>query len=129
MAMAETLKVLSYESLMASLDISSLRELEDLLITGCIYTGVVKGKLNQEKRQFEVHFSRGRDVPFEQVRFDGHPAWRRKKSSAGESCHVKTMALRLRITGWADISKNIALAGNSRKDFPRHRRKCCCYKV
>ena len=67
MAMAETLKVLSYESLMASLDISSLRELEDLLISGCIYTGVVKGKLNQEKRQFEVHFSKGRDVPFEQV--------------------------------------------------------------
>ncbi|XP_019090592.1 PREDICTED: COP9 signalosome complex subunit 7-like isoform X6 [Camelina sativa] len=47
---------------MAELDISNIRELEDFLINECMYAGIVRGKLDQLKRCFEVQFAAGRDL-------------------------------------------------------------------
>lgn len=62
MTLAETSKTLTYETLMQQLDVSNVRELEDLLINDCMYAGIAKGKLDQQRRCFEVQFSLGRDL-------------------------------------------------------------------
>ncbi|KAH9776822.1 COP9 signalosome complex subunit 7 [Citrus sinensis] len=53
---------LSYDQLMAELEIANVRELEDFLINECIFVGIVKGKLNPLRRCFEVKLAAGRDV-------------------------------------------------------------------
>ncbi|KAJ7544077.1 hypothetical protein O6H91_09G063900 [Diphasiastrum complanatum] len=62
MTLAETAKVLPYDLLMQQLDVSNVRELEDLLINDCMYSGIVRGKLDQCRRCFEVQFAAGRDL-------------------------------------------------------------------
>ncbi|BBN09113.1 COP9 signalosome complex subunit 7 [Marchantia polymorpha subsp. ruderalis] len=62
MTLAETAKVLQYDLLMQQLDVSNVRELEDLLINDCMYAGIVRGKLDQRRRCFEVQFAAGRDL-------------------------------------------------------------------
>jgi len=47
--------------LLRELDLSVVRELEDLLID-CVYLGLIKGKLDQRKSAFEVSFAIGRDI-------------------------------------------------------------------
>ncbi|CAK7356309.1 unnamed protein product [Dovyalis caffra] len=54
--------VLSYDKLLEELEVSNVRELEDFLINECMYVGIVKGKLNQLGRCFEVQFAAGRDL-------------------------------------------------------------------
>ncbi|KAG1672609.1 hypothetical protein FOA52_002089 [Chlamydomonas sp. UWO 241] len=61
-ALAIERKTISYESLMAALDIPTVREVEDFIIAECFYTGVVKGKLDQRQRCLQVHDVIGRDV-------------------------------------------------------------------
>ncbi|XP_019088509.1 PREDICTED: COP9 signalosome complex subunit 7-like isoform X2 [Camelina sativa] len=58
LTLAEVNKVLPYDLLMAELDISNIRELEDFLINECMYAGIVRGKLDQLKRCFEVEYIR-----------------------------------------------------------------------
>merc|ERR1719154_674894 len=60
-SLAEQNKVLAYSLLMAELEISTVRELEDLVIEG-ISAGVVQGKLDQKSSCFEVDFVIGRDI-------------------------------------------------------------------
>lgn len=55
------LQVLAYSLLMAELGISTVRELEDLVIEG-ISAGVVQGKLDQKSSHFEVDYVIGRDI-------------------------------------------------------------------
>jgi len=43
------------------LDITGLRELEDLIIDA-IYQGLIQGKLDQRRKQFEIEFAMGRDL-------------------------------------------------------------------
>ncbi|KAG6437820.1 hypothetical protein SASPL_102750 [Salvia splendens] len=62
LTLAETDKVLPYDTLMQELDVSNVRELEDFLINDCMYVGIVRGKLNQLRRCFEVQFAAGRDI-------------------------------------------------------------------
>ncbi|KAL6557291.1 COP9 signalosome complex subunit 7 [Orobanche minor] len=62
LTLAETNKVLPYDTLMQELDVSSVRELEDFLINDCMYVGIVRGKLDQSRRFFEVQFAAGRDL-------------------------------------------------------------------
>ncbi|KAH9300288.1 hypothetical protein KI387_011871, partial [Taxus chinensis] len=62
LTLAETAKVLPYDLLMQQLDVSNVRELEDFLINECMYSGIVKGKLDQRRRCFEVQFAAGRDL-------------------------------------------------------------------
>ncbi|XP_072958410.1 COP9 signalosome complex subunit 7 isoform X2 [Typha angustifolia] len=67
LTMAETNKVLPYDQLMQELDVSNVRELEDFLINECMYAGIVRGKLDQLRRSFEVQFAAGRDLRPEQL--------------------------------------------------------------
>jgi len=60
-SLAEQNKLLPYNLLMAELEISTVRELEDLVIEG-ISAGVVLGKLDQKRSCFEVDFVIGRDI-------------------------------------------------------------------
>ncbi|KAJ0235618.1 COP9 signalosome complex subunit 7 [Hirschfeldia incana] len=62
LTLAESNKVLPYDTLMAELDVTNVRELEDFLINDCMYAGIVRGKLDQLKRCFEVPFAAGRDL-------------------------------------------------------------------
>ena len=57
MAVAQTIP---YDDLLQQLDISSLRELEDLIITHCFYPQLVKGKLDQKQRCLQASTSRRR---------------------------------------------------------------------
>ena len=42
--------------------LANIRELEDLLITDCFHSGIIKGKLDQKQQCLEVHEGIGRDV-------------------------------------------------------------------
>ncbi|KAI3449054.1 hypothetical protein Pfo_005719 [Paulownia fortunei] len=67
LTLAETNKVLPYDTLMQELDVSNVRQLEDFLINDCMYVGIVRGKLDQLRRCFEVQFAAGRDLRPEQL--------------------------------------------------------------
>ncbi|XP_044481312.1 COP9 signalosome complex subunit 7-like isoform X2 [Mangifera indica] len=62
LTLAETNNVLPYDQLLQELDVSNVRELEDFLINECMYAGIVRGKLDQLRRCFEVQFAAGRDL-------------------------------------------------------------------
>ncbi|XP_042065443.1 COP9 signalosome complex subunit 7-like isoform X1 [Salvia splendens] len=62
LTLAETNKVLPYDTLMQELDVANVRQLEDFLINDCMYVGIVRGKLDQLRRCFEVQFAAGRDL-------------------------------------------------------------------
>ncbi|CAA3020896.1 COP9 signalosome complex subunit 7-like isoform X2 [Olea europaea subsp. europaea] len=62
LTLAETNKVLPYDVLIQELDVKNVRELEDFLINDCMYVGIVRGKLDQLRRCFEVQFAAGRDL-------------------------------------------------------------------
>jgi len=59
--LATTNKVIPYSVLQQELDITGLRELEDLIIDA-IYQGLIQGKLDQKRKQFEIEFAMGRDL-------------------------------------------------------------------
>lgn len=54
-------KTVGYQDLLRELDLSSVRELEDLIIDA-IYIGLVGGKLDQKNQCLEVNYSSGRDL-------------------------------------------------------------------
>ncbi|CAI0548399.1 unnamed protein product [Linum tenue] len=62
LTLAESNKVLPYDKLMQELDVTNVRELEDFLINECMYSGIVRGKLDQLRRCLEVQFAAGRDL-------------------------------------------------------------------
>jgi len=59
--LASVNRTIPYDVLLQKLDITNLRELEDLIIE-CMYVGLLEGKLDQEKHQFQVDQTIGRDV-------------------------------------------------------------------
>lgn len=59
-------QILPYSTLLAELEISTIRELEDLIIDA-IYQDIVRGKLDQKEQQFEVEFTMGRDLQVSQL--------------------------------------------------------------
>jgi len=54
-------RILSYADLLESLQMPTIRELEDLIIDA-IYQDVIRGKLDQKEQQFEVEYTMGRDL-------------------------------------------------------------------
>jgi len=54
-------KVLPYDLLLKELDLTNVRELEDMIID-CIYEGLIKGKLDQRRGALIVHSTIGRDI-------------------------------------------------------------------
>ncbi|PVF97538.1 hypothetical protein CPB86DRAFT_874012 [Serendipita vermifera] len=65
-SMAMQKRILPYSNLLVDLEISSIRELEDLIIDA-IYQNIVQGKLDQKQQQFEVEFTMGRDLRINQL--------------------------------------------------------------
>jgi COP9 signalosome complex subunit 7 len=61
-SLAVSRRTLPYADLQRELGIDSVRQLEDLLITDCIYGGVVRGRLDQRARCFQVEDAMMRDV-------------------------------------------------------------------
>lgn len=64
---ADSVRTLRYEALMSALEVGSVRELEDLLITDCFYGGLLRGKLDQRNRCLHVEEAFSRDVPPSQL--------------------------------------------------------------
>lgn len=60
-SMCASAQVIPYDTLMRDLGISSVRALEDLVIS-LIYEGLLQAKLDQRSKQIEVHHAIGRDV-------------------------------------------------------------------
>ncbi|PPQ91423.1 hypothetical protein CVT25_014311 [Psilocybe cyanescens] len=60
-SLAAERRILPYADLQQSLDISNVRELEDLIIDA-IYLDLLQGKLDQKEEQLEVSYTMGRDL-------------------------------------------------------------------
>ncbi|KAL5640584.1 hypothetical protein ACGC1H_001157 [Rhizoctonia solani] len=60
-SLAERSRILAYPDLLAYLDISSVRQLEDLIIDA-MYQDVLKGKLDQKEARIEIEYTIGRDL-------------------------------------------------------------------
>jgi len=60
-ALSSQSRLIPYSVLQEQLDISALRDLEDLIIDA-IYQGIIQGSLDQKKQQLEVEFTMGRDL-------------------------------------------------------------------
>ncbi|KAG9293340.1 hypothetical protein G9A89_007586 [Geosiphon pyriformis] len=60
-SLSEETRTIPYDVLLSYLDISNVRELEDLIIEA-IYQDVIKGKLDQKKKQLEIECTMGRDL-------------------------------------------------------------------
>ncbi|KAJ3720210.1 hypothetical protein DFJ43DRAFT_1205550 [Lentinula guzmanii] len=60
-SMATERRILPYPLLMSRLAMSTIRELEDLIIDA-IYLDILRGKLDQKESQLEVEYTMGRDL-------------------------------------------------------------------
>ncbi|KAF8972444.1 hypothetical protein BDZ97DRAFT_1752357 [Flammula alnicola] len=60
-SLAADRRILPYADLLKALDISNVRELEDLIIDA-IYLDLLQGKLDQKEEQLEVSYTMGRDL-------------------------------------------------------------------
>ena len=58
---------IAYGELLQQLELGNIRELEDLLITDCFHSGIIKGKLDQRAQRLQIHESIARDVRPEQL--------------------------------------------------------------
>jgi len=65
-ALSSQSRLIPYSVLQEQLEISALRDLEDLIIDA-IYQGIIQGSLDQRKQQLEVEFAMGRDFQPESV--------------------------------------------------------------
>ncbi|ETW87729.1 hypothetical protein HETIRDRAFT_243068, partial [Heterobasidion irregulare TC 32-1] len=59
-------RILPYTDLLQALQISTIRELEDLIIDA-IYLDLLRGKLDQKEQQFEVEYTMGRDIEADKI--------------------------------------------------------------
>ncbi|CAG8441127.1 6965_t:CDS:2 [Diversispora eburnea] len=60
-SLSEETRTIPYDILLEYLDIPNVRELEDLIIEA-IYQDVIKGKLDQKRKQIEIEYTMGRDL-------------------------------------------------------------------
>ncbi|CAH1774063.1 unnamed protein product, partial [Owenia fusiformis] len=65
-SLATQKKCIPYAILQQELEMSNVRELEDLIIE-VVYSDIVRGKLDQKNQRLEVDYAIGRDVRAEQV--------------------------------------------------------------
>jgi len=59
-------KVIPYAMLQQQLEVTNVRELEDLIIDS-IYANLIGGKLDQKSKQLEIDFAIGRDLRPNQI--------------------------------------------------------------
>eukprot|EP00887_Chlorella_sp_A99_P005621 scaffold1.g5621.t1 len=62
-SMANSVRTIGYAELQAAVEVGNVRQLEDMLITDCFYSGLIRGKLDQEHRCLHVEETFCRDVP------------------------------------------------------------------
>ncbi len=55
-------RTLHYDDLLPQLDLDSVRQLEDVLISDCVYSGLIRGRLDQRQRCLLVEDAFARDV-------------------------------------------------------------------
>lgn len=55
-------QTIDYDRVLATLDIPTIRDLEDLIIDA-IYQDILRAKLDQQRKQVDVEFAMGRDLP------------------------------------------------------------------
>jgi len=60
-------KLLYYKDLMKTLDIKTVRSLEDMIIN-CIYSDLIKGKLDQRLARIEINYVKGRDISTKDIK-------------------------------------------------------------
>jgi COP9 signalosome complex subunit 7 len=60
-SMAIKNKCIPYSDLLEQLDITNVRDLEDLIIEA-IYADIIHGKLDQKNKQLEIDYAIGRDI-------------------------------------------------------------------
>jgi COP9 signalosome complex subunit 7 len=60
-SMAIKNKCILYSDLLEQLDITNVRDLEDLIIEA-IYSDIIHGKLDQKNKQLEIDYAIGRDI-------------------------------------------------------------------
>jgi len=60
-SMAAERRILPYSELLHTLDMPTVRELEDLIIDA-IYLDILRGKLDQKEEQLEIEYTMGRDL-------------------------------------------------------------------
>ncbi|CAI2181473.1 8294_t:CDS:2 [Funneliformis geosporum] len=60
-SLSEESRTIPYDILLHYLDIPNVRELEDLIIEA-VYQDVIKGKLDQKRKQLEIEYTMGRDL-------------------------------------------------------------------
>lgn len=65
-ALAHRFKNIPYHTLMQDLGVSTVRDVEDILID-TIYSGLIQGKLDQKSRSFVVKYAVGRDTHHEDI--------------------------------------------------------------
>ncbi|CAI5729758.1 unnamed protein product [Peronospora destructor] len=65
-SLAHKFKNVPYDTLMQDLGVSTIREVEDILID-TIYSGLIQGKLDQKLRCFVIKYAVGRDTHHEDV--------------------------------------------------------------
>ncbi|KAG6609416.1 proteasome component region pci domain-containing protein [Phytophthora cinnamomi] len=65
-SLAHRFKNIPYDTLMQDLGVSTVREVEDILID-TIYSGLIQGKLDQKSRCFVVKYAVGRDTHHEDI--------------------------------------------------------------
>ncbi|XP_014497399.2 COP9 signalosome complex subunit 7 isoform X2 [Vigna radiata var. radiata] len=62
LTLASTYEVLPYDQLMQELDVTNVSELQDFLIDECMYSGLVRGKLDHLRQCLVVQFAACRDL-------------------------------------------------------------------
>eukprot|EP00771_Trimastix_marina_P003038 gnl/Trimastix_PCT/422.p1 GENE.gnl/Trimastix_PCT/422~~gnl/Trimastix_PCT/422.p1 ORF type:complete len:266 (-),score=71.97 gnl/Trimastix_PCT/422:218-1015(-) len=65
-ALSNKTKIITYATLQEQLGISTVRELEDMIIE-CTYSGLIKGRMDQQNQILQVQFAIGRDVRPEEL--------------------------------------------------------------
>lgn len=58
---------LSYSDIMSAIELEGVRQLEDFLISECMYGGLIKGKLDQMNQCLHIEDAYPRDIPPEHV--------------------------------------------------------------
>jgi len=92
-SLASKSRTLSYGDLSSVLQMSTVRELEDLIIES-VYLGLLSGKLNQAQKVFEVAEVSGRDVRVSDIQsmLATLTSWQSSSANVMENIHARIVA-------------------------------------
>ena len=123
-AFAAQSKILAYDVLMRELEISGVRELEDLLID-CIYTGLISGRLDQQAACLEVFSAAGRDVHPKEIAAMSATLLEWHRNATGLMANVSSQLTRFKSQGeearkaQMDLDEKVPTSAERRVTRPR----------